>query len=83
MKINWMLRLKNKATLVSLIAIVITFVYQICGIFGIVPTVSQGAVENFCELVVKLLLLLGIVVDPTTAGINDSERAMTYEIPKQ
>ncbi len=83
MKINWILRLKNKATLVSLIAIVITFVYQICGIFGIVPAVSQGAVENFFELVVKLLVLLGIVVDPTTAGINDSERAMTYEIPKQ
>ena len=29
-----------------------------------------------------LLAILGIVNDPTTAGISDSENAMTYKTPK-
>ena len=82
MNINWILRLKNKATLTALIAAALAFGYQVAGIFGIVPPVSQDAVAQAAMLLVNILVALGVVVDPTTAGIGDSERAMNYTEPK-
>jgi len=32
--------------------------------------------------VFSILVIVGIVTDPTTKGISDSEQAMTYEQPK-
>lgn len=82
MNINWILRLKNKTTLTALIAAVLAFGYQVAGIFGIVPPVSQDALAQAAMLVVNLLVALGVVVDPTTAGVGDSSRAMEYTEPK-
>lgn len=82
MNINWVLRLKNKAILTALIAAALAFGYQVAGIFGVVPPVSQDALGQAAMLLVNLLVALGVVVDPTTAGIGDSERAMNYTEPK-
>ena len=82
MNINWVLRLKNKATLTALIAAALAFGYQVAGIFGVVPPVAQDALAQAAMLLVNLLVALGVVVDPTTAGISDSERAMNYTEPK-
>jgi phi LC3 family holin len=81
MKINFKTRLQNKVTLIALCMIILTVVYQVLGWFGITPGVSQDAVQNVIELCVKALILLGVVVDPNTKGIQDSDRAMTYEKP--
>lgn len=83
MKINWKLRLQNKATLAAIVAAIIALVYQILGLIGVVPAVSQGAVEQTASMVINLLVLLGIVVDPTTAGTSDSTQAMNYTEPKK
>ena len=56
--------------------------YQVLGIFGVVPSVSQNDIINIVGIVINLLVGLGILVDPTTAGITDSEQAMAYETPK-
>lgn len=82
MNINWKLRLQNKATLAALIATIIAFVYQVLGIFGVVPAISQDMVITGAGIVLNLLVALGVLVDPTTAGIKDSEQAMTYENPR-
>lgn len=82
MNINWILRLKNKATLTALIAAALAFGYQVAGIFGVVPPVAQDELAQAAMLLVNLLVALGVVVDPTTAGIGDSERAMNYTEPK-
>ena len=82
MEINWVLRLKNKATLTALIAAALAFGYQVAGIFGVVPPVAQDALAQAAMLLVNILVALGVVVDPTTAGIGDSERAMNYTEPK-
>lgn len=82
MNINWVLRLKNKTTLTALIAAVLAFGYQVAGIFGVVPPVPQDALAQAAMLLVNLLVALGVVVDPTTAGISDSEQAMNYTEPK-
>lgn len=81
--INWKLRLKNKATLLSLAVLVISFVYQVLGLFGIVPGVSQDAIVQIVTLIINALAMFGVVVDPTTAGVSDSQKAMTYEEPKK
>ena len=82
-KINWKLRLQNKTTLVALIALVVSFVYQLLNMFGVVPSVSQSDVMDVLTLLVQILLALGVVVDPTTAGISDSDNALSYNNPKK
>lgn len=79
--INWKLRLKNKATLTALVVAAVSLVYQLLAIFDVVPKVSESVVIEIVAAIVNILAVLGIVVDPTTDGIGDSERAMTYEKP--
>ncbi len=81
MKINWKLRFQNRVTLTAIVLAVIALVYQILGICGIVPAVSQETIVQLAGAVINLLVLLGIVVDPTTDGIGDSDRARGYESP--
>lgn len=80
--INWKLRIKNKTTLVTLLVAVATFVYQIFGIIGYVPPVSESEVVQVIGTLCNLAVALGIVVDPTTAGISDSDMALNYEVPR-
>lgn len=83
MKINWKLRLQNKTTLTALVMAMVALVYQVLGVCGVVPRVSQDQVTTIISMVINILCLLGIVVDPTTAGIGDSVRAMGYDKPKK
>ena len=83
MKINWKLRLQNKATLTALVMALVALVYQVLGVFGVVPRVSQDQVTTIVSMVINILCLLGIVVDPTTAGVSDSARAMSYDEPRK
>lgn len=78
---NWKLRLQNKTTLIALIAAAVSLVYQILGICGVVPRVSEDTIMTVAGTIINALCLLGIVVDPTTKGIADSERAMNYDAP--
>lgn len=79
--INWKLRLKNKTTLLTLCITIIAFIYQILSLFGVVPTISEDTITQLITMLVNIMALLGIVVDPTTEGIGDSERAMGYDEP--
>lgn len=83
MKINWKLRLQNKTTLLAIAAVGIALVYQILGLIGVVPAVSQDAVMQTASMAINLLALLGIVVDPTTAGTSDSTQALEYDEPRK
>lgn len=78
LKINWRVRFKNKAFLVGFFGVVLGFVYQMLGLFDVVASVSQEQVIQILGIVINLLVGLGVVVDPTTKGVNDSERAMGY-----
>ncbi|MCI6711903.1 MAG: phage holin [Lachnospiraceae bacterium] len=83
MKINWKLRLQNKTTLLALIGAIVALVYQVLGIFEIVPAVSEDSVISATAVIINLLVALGVVVDPTTSGVSDSTRALCYECPKE
>ena len=70
-KIDWGKRIKNKVFLLAMAGAIIAFVYQIMGIVGVVPSVSQDSVTQTVGMVINLLVVLGIVADPTTPGVKD------------
>ena len=83
MRINWKVRFKNKTRLVSFLTVIIAFVYQVLGMFDIVPAVTQDMAAQLAMAVINVLVAVGVVIDPTTAGAGDSDRAMTYERPER
>ena len=78
MKINLKARLKNKMFVLSASALVVSFVYQMLSVFDIVPEITEDEVAGLTTMAVNILAFFGVLVDPTTEGINDSERAMSY-----
>ena len=83
MKINWKVRFKNKVWLGSFLSLIIGFIYSMLALFDIFPEVTQNLVVQMMNQVLTFLGLIGVIVDPTTAGIADSERAMGYSEPYQ
>ena len=83
--INWKVRIKNKNFWIALIPAVLLLVQVIAAVFGY--TLDLGELGDKLLAVVNalfaVLTILGIVTDPTTAGIGDSKQALTYETPKK
>nr|DAN54540.1 MAG TPA: holin [Caudoviricetes sp.] len=74
--INWKLRLQNKVTLIALLGAIFLMAQQ----FGLeIPQNIQDGVNTF----VYILVLLGVVNDPTTSGLTDSKRALEYYEPNE
>lgn len=82
MKINWKIRFKQPVFVTSFFTLVITFIYNILGMFEVVPPVSQDMVVSVVIGVVQVLTALGVLVDPTTKGMSDSVTALAYTEPK-
>ncbi len=81
--INWKIRLMNKQFWLSLIPALALTAQAIAAVFGweIDLTTAVGRLLTVVNTVFALLVVLGIVVDPTTEGIGDSERALRYTEP--
>ena len=84
-KINWTVRAKNKAFWVALIPAVLLLVQVVAAVFGF--TIDLGDLGNKLLAVVNalfaVLAILGVVTEPTTSGITDSEQALEYTEPKK
>lgn len=85
MSINWKVRIKNKSFWLALIPAVLLLV-QVCAApfgydwdFGVLNA-QLAAIVN---ALFAVLAILGIVADPTTKGMGDSEQALSYEKPKE
>lgn len=78
MKINLKARLNNKVFLIVAAALILAFIYQVLAIFNVVPPVSQNSIMELVSMLLNILAFFGLLVDPTTAGMSDSERALTY-----
>lgn len=63
------------------ISLIVGFVFNILKMFDIVPSFTENLVMNIVGQVLTFLGLIGVIVDPTTAGVEDSNRAMSYEEP--
>lgn len=85
MKINWKVRLKNKTFWLAIVPALLLVVQTVASLFGyawdfVVLNQQIAAVIN---AVFAVLAVLGVVTDPTTAGVTDSDRAMCYDKPKE
>ena len=84
MNINWKVRFANKAFWVAFIPAILLLIQVVAAVFGY--ALDLGDLGNKLLAVVNalfaVLCLLGIVTDPTTAGVSDSAQALTYEKPK-
>ena len=83
MNINWKIRFQNKTCLTGLISLVVVFIYDLLQLLEIAPAVTQSAVMQVAEGILTILGMLGVIADPTTAGLSDSKQALTYTSPKQ
>ena len=83
--INWSVRFRNKAFWLSLIPAVLLLVQVVAAVFGY--TLDLGALGDKLLAVVNalfaVLAILGVVNDPTTAGVTDSKQAMSYTTPRE
>lgn len=83
-KINIPVRLRNPWFWIGLISVILTAV-------GVDPqsltswqAVWNGIIStlnNPVQLGAVVIAVLGVFIDPTTSGLTDSDRAMTYEKP--
>ena len=73
--INWRLRFQNKATLLAIAGTLILLAQQL-------GLRLPDNIEDVVNTVLTLLVLLGVVNDPTTVGLKDSDKALTYDKPK-
>lgn len=82
--INWKVRIRNRAFWMALIPAVLLLAQNAAAMFGVTLELDEigSRLLALVNQVFVLLTILGIVNDPTTAGIQDSENAMTYETPK-
>ena len=82
MKINWKGRLYQKPFLVGAFSVLGLLIQQIAALFGYDTTIYNEQVTDIFNTVLALLVLFGVVSDPTTPGLNDSERALKYNKSK-
>ena len=79
---NFILRLKNKATLTAIVGAILLFIKQITEAFGIDLSAQIEQISGLVGAVITLLVGLGVVVDPTSKGVKDSGIAQTYSKPR-
>ena len=81
--INWKVRIANKAFWIAFIPAVILLIQAVASALGFNLDLNEVSTKILAivEAVFAVLTILGVVTDPTTKGISDSERAMTYTKP--
>lgn len=84
MKINWTVRIKNKTFWLAIIPAMLLLIQAVGNVFGLALNFDDLSANLIAVVnaVFVVLAILGIVVDPTTAGTSDSAQAMTYTEPK-
>ena len=85
MKINWIVRIKNQAFWLAFIPAMLLLIQVVAAPFGyewdfVVLNEQLTAIVN---AIFGVLTIIGVVTDPTTAGVTDSKRALTYTTPKE
>lgn len=83
--INWKVRLRNKNFWITFIPTIILLIQAVAAVFGV--TLDLGEIGDKIITVVSIafvaLAMLGVVQDPTTSGVGDSDNALTYTEPKK
>ena len=90
MKINWKVRFNNPVFWANLAMAVVLPVLAYLGLnwedmttWAALRAVLVQAVQNPVIVVSVIVSVWNLLNDPTTAGLSDSERALTYEKPNK
>ena len=92
MKINWKVRAKSPQFWVGLIGVILSPVLAYLGL-GFEDLRTWDSIANVFKqffsnpyligtVVMAILSFIGVLTDPTTKGIKDSEQAQKYSEPK-
>ena len=77
MNINWKLRLQHKSFWAALIGLLVILSQQL-GIKFLPDNVA-----DITNTILAIGVLVGVITDPTTAGLGDSNQALGYDKPKE
>jgi len=80
--INWKARLKSGPFWMGVISAVVAAVFAIIPMCGVELSVTADQVLNVATLVLMIPASIGIISDPTTKGLSDSQMALTYDKPR-
>lgn len=85
MGINWRVRIKNRTWWIAMVPAVLLAIQEFCAIFGyqLDLTLFGENLIAFINAVFAVLVIMGVVIDPTTNGISDSDYAMTFQVPRK
>ena len=86
--LNWKVRVKNISFWVSIVIAIITPILAYMGLtvqdittWSALGNMLLGAAQNPYVLMLVAVSVYNAVIDPTTTGITDSARALTYTKP--
>ena len=81
--INWKVRILNKTFWLTLVPALALLIQTFLAVFGVKLELGEtiDKLLVFINALFAVLMIVGIVNDPTTIGVSDSTRAMTYERP--
>lgn len=83
MKINWKVRIKSGAFWMGVLSAVTAAIFALLNLCGVVTNVKAEQVLQVGTLVLMALAAIGVITDPTTKGMSDSQQALTYTVPKE
>lgn len=81
--INWKVRISNKTFWLTIVPALALVLQTFLAVFNIKIELGEtiDKLLVFINALFAVLVIVGVVNDPTTSGISDSSRAMTYETP--
>lgn len=84
--INWKVRIKNPYFWLGIVGVLFTAMginYEALTTWDILIQHFKELVGNPYMIVSIILSVIGVINDPTTAGLKDSENALNYTEPKK
>lgn len=85
MKINWKVRLLSKKFWLAIVPAILLLAQAVAAPFGYKWDFANLGTQltGIVNAVFAVLSILGVITDPTTAGVTDSDLALTYSKPKE
>ncbi|MGE7092972.1 phage holin [Lysinibacillus sp. NPDC048646] len=83
MRVNWKIRLMHKPFLLALLSLLLLLAQQVAALFGYeLTSMMSEQLTSIINTGLSIFVLMGVIVDPTTQGTRDSERALMYRKPR-
>ena len=84
-KINWKVRVLNKTFWLTLVPALALLLQTFLAVFNIRLELGEtiDKLLVFINALFAVFVIVGVVNDPTTAGLSDSSRALNYTEPSE